>query len=186
MLDSGFSAEYGFGLGSVVNIITKSGANQLHRQVLGWWRPSGSEAKLSGFTPQTAAGGNDIANDTLYQGAASLSGPVWHAKRTHFFLSGQYTAQNRVSTVTSPVLRENFTGHFRSWLSFLRIDHQINTNNSLFLRSDTDSFYGTNPNGAVGGNSLPSVDRIFTVLDRGRVHVNLELRLLTCSITRIL
>jgi hypothetical protein len=31
----------------------------------------------------------------------------------------------------------------------------------VFFRSDVDSFYDTNPNGIVGGNSLPTVDRIF-------------------------
>ena len=30
-----------------------------------------------------------------------------------------------------------------------------------FFRSDVDDFYDTNPNGIVGGNSLPSVDRVF-------------------------
>ncbi len=52
-------------------------------------------------------------------------------------------------------------GHYREWLALLRIDHQINNSNNLFFRSDVDSFYDTNPNGIVGGNSLPSVDRIF-------------------------
>src|SRR6202042_1992774 len=33
--------------------------------------------------------------------------------------------------------------------------------NNLFFRSDSDSFYDTNPNGTVGGNTLPSVDRVF-------------------------
>jgi len=52
-------------------------------------------------------------------------------------------------------------GHYAGWLTFLRLDHQINQANTLFLRANTDSFHDTNPNGAVGGNSLPTVDRIF-------------------------
>ena len=63
--------------------------------------------------------------------------------------------------MTSPIAPGNFIGHYRSWLIFFRLDHRINNTNSLFLRSDVDSFYDTNPNGTVGGNSLPSVDRIF-------------------------
>ena len=63
--------------------------------------------------------------------------------------------------MTSPIAPGNFIGHYRSWLIFFRLDHRINDANSLFLRSDVDSFYDTNPNGTVGGNSLPSVDRIF-------------------------
>jgi Carboxypeptidase regulatory-like domain/TonB dependent receptor len=161
VIDNAFSAEYGFGLGSVVNIVTKSGGDSLHGQMLGLWRPSGTEAKLSGFTPTTATSGNDITNDTLYQGAASLSGPLGAAKKTQFFAAGQYSAQNRASPVISPLAPGNFIGHYRSWLAFLRVGRQINANNNLFLRSDVDSYYDTNPNGAVGGNSLPSTNRIF-------------------------
>ena len=161
VLENAFSAEYGFGLGGVVNIVTKSGGNRFHGDLLGLWRPSAPEAKLSGFTESTASSGNDITNDTLRQGAASASGPLGTNNKTQFLLSGEYSAQNRASPVTSPIAPGNFIGHYRSWLVFFRLDHQINQANNLFLRSDVDSFYDTNPNGIVGGNSLPSVDRIF-------------------------
>lgn len=161
VLENAFSADYEFGMGGVVNIVTKSGSNRYHGDVLGLWRPSGPEAKLSGFTPTSASSGNDVTNDTLKQGAGSLSGPLGKENRTQFFVSGQYSAQDRASPVTSPIAPGNFIGHYRSWLIFLRLDHRINDANSLFLRSDVDSFYDTNPNGAVGGNNLPSVDRIF-------------------------
>ncbi|MGH9615964.1 MAG: TonB-dependent receptor [Acidobacteriaceae bacterium] len=161
VLENAFSAAYGFGMGGVVNIVTKSGGNLFHGTVLGLWRPSGPEAKLSGFSPTTASSGNDITNDTLRQGAASVSGPLGANSRTHYFLSGQYSAEDRASPVTSPIAPGNFVGHYRSWLAFLRVDRQVDRANNLFLRSDVDSFYDTNPNGTVGGNSLPSVDRIF-------------------------
>lgn len=38
-IENAFSAEYGFGLGGVVNIVTKSGGNQVHGELLGLWRP---------------------------------------------------------------------------------------------------------------------------------------------------
>lgn len=161
VIDNAFSAEYGFGLGSVVNIVTKSGTQQYHGELLGMWRPSGIEAKWSGYTSKTATSGNDITNDTLYQGAGSVSGPIPHAQRTQFLLSGEYSAQNRASPVISVIAPGNFIGHYRGWLGFLRIDRQIGDSNNLFLRSDVDSFHDTNPNGTVGGNNLPSVDRIF-------------------------
>ncbi len=161
VLENAFSAEYGFGMGGVVNIVTKSGGNQFHGDVLGLWRPSGPEAKLSGFTTADASNGNDVTNDTLRQGAGSVSGPLGTKDRTQFFLAGQYSAQDRASPVTSPIALGNFVGHYRSWLIFFRLDHQVNRANNLFLRSDIDSFYDTNPNGTVGGNNLPSVDRIF-------------------------
>ncbi len=161
VIENAFSAQYGFGLGGVVNIVTKSGGNQFHGELLGLWRPSAPEAKLSGFLPATANSGTDVTNDTLKQGAASLSGPLGSEHRTQFFLSGQLSQEDRASPVTSPIAPGNFIGHYRSWLAFLRVDRQINRANNFFLRSDSDSFYDTNPNGAVGGNSLPSVDRIF-------------------------
>ena len=80
---------------------------------------------------------------------------------TEFFAAGEYSMENRASPVISPVAPGNFIGHYRDWLGFLRLDHQINERNNLFFRSDVDGFYDTNPNGTVGGNNLPSVDRVF-------------------------
>ena len=54
-------------------------------------------------------------------------------------------------------------GHYRGWLQFLRLDHQINDHNSVFFRSGVDAFHDTNPNGTVGGNNLPSVARSLTL-----------------------
>jgi Carboxypeptidase regulatory-like domain len=161
VLTNAFSAEYGFTAGSVVNIITKSGSNKYHGDVLGLWRPSDTEAKLSGFTSNNATSGNDLTNDTLAQTSVALSGPLGSGGRTQFALNGEYSWQNRASPITSPVAPGNFIGHYRGWLAFLRLDHQINNNNNLFFHSGVDSFYDTNPNGAVGGNNLPSVDRVF-------------------------
>ena len=36
------------------------------------------------------------------------------------------------------------------------IDRQLDEHGNLFLRSNVDAFYDTNPNGIVGGNSLPT------------------------------
>src|ERR1700749_1671444 len=45
-------------------------------------------------------------------------------------------------------------------MAFFRLDHQKNGNNNLFFRANLDGFYDTNPNGTVGGNNLPTVDRV--------------------------
>jgi hypothetical protein len=161
VLTNAFSAEYGGSTGSVVNIITRSGGNQWHGEALGMGRPSATEAALAGFTSTNAASGNDLTNDTLLQAALSLSGPIGSSGHTQFFASGEYSLQNRASPVISPLAPGLFIGHYRDWLGFLRIDHQFNDRNNLFFRSDVDGFYDTNPNGTVGGNSLPTVDRIF-------------------------
>lgn len=161
ILTNAFSAEYGFTAGSVVNIVTKSGGNKFHGDLLGLWRPADTSASLSGFTAGTATSGNDVAGDSLRQTAASLSGPIGSGGRTQFFASGEYSWENRSSPITSPLEPGIFVGHYRGWLALLRVDHQINSNNDLFFRSNVDSFVDTNPNGIVGGNSLPTVDRVF-------------------------
>ncbi|HTV59074.1 MAG TPA: carboxypeptidase regulatory-like domain-containing protein [Verrucomicrobiae bacterium] len=161
ILTNAFSAEYGFTAGSVVNIVTKSGGNKFHGDLLGLWRPADTSASLSGFTTGTATSGNDVAGDSLRQTAASLSGPVGSDGRTQFFASGEYSWENRSSPITSPLEPGIFVGRYRGWLALFRLDHQINGNNNLFFRSNVDSFVDTNPNGIVGGNSLPSVDRVF-------------------------
>ena len=159
VLSNAFSAEFGGSTGSVVNIVTKSGGSQFHGSALELWRPAATEAALSGFNSTNAASGNDWTNDTLGQSALALSGPL--ASRTHFSLAGEFSRENRASPIISPVAPGSFVGHYRGWLAFLRLDHQLNDRHSLFFRSNLDGFHDTNPNGAVGGNNLPSVDRVF-------------------------
>jgi len=161
VLTNAFSAEYGGSTGSVVNIITKSGGNDFHGEALYLDRPSATEAKLSGFNSGNATSGNDVTNDTLHQGALSLSGPVGTGGHTQFFAAGEYSVEDRASPVISPVAPGNFVGRYRDWLGYFRLDHQFSERNSVFLLSDVDGFHDTNPNGIVGGNTLPSVDRIF-------------------------
>ncbi len=161
VLENAFSAEYGFSTGGVVDIVTKSGGDQFHGELLELWRPSATEAALAGFTSATAASGNDLTNDTLTQTALSLSGPLGSGHKTHYFAAGEYSAENRASPVVSPIAPGNFIGHYRDWLGLFRLDRQINGSNNLFFRSDVDGFHDTNPNGTVGGNILPSVDRVF-------------------------
>ncbi len=161
VLSNAFSAEYGGSTGSVVNIITKSGGDQWHGDFIGVGRPSGPEAKLAGFTSVNANSGNDLTNDTLLQGGAAVSGPLGSSGRTQFFGAGEYSLENRASPITSPIAPGNFVGHYRDWLGDFRVDHQFSERQRFFIRSNVDGFYDTNPNGAVGGNSLPSTDRVF-------------------------
>ncbi|HZI56866.1 MAG TPA: TonB-dependent receptor, partial [Verrucomicrobiae bacterium] len=132
-----------------------------HGDFIGLWRPDDTSARLSGFTQTNATSGNQVVSDSLGQLGASFSGPVPHMSATHFFFAGEYSRENRGSPVTSLLAPGVFVGHYAGWMTFLRLDHEINQSNNLFLRANTDSFHDTNPNGAVGGNSLPSVDRIF-------------------------
>jgi len=161
ILDNAFAADYGFGEGAVVNIVSRTGGAHFHGDILGLSRPSAPEAKLSGFSTSNATSGNDIVNDTLDQGAATVSGPLTHSARTVFLASGEYSYQDRASPIISPLAPGNFVGHYRDLLGFLRFDRTLSDAQRVFLHLGADGFFDTNPNGIVGGNTLPSVDRIF-------------------------
>lgn len=160
VLTNAFTAEYGGGTGSVVNLITRSGGNRYHGQLLELWRPADTEASLAGFSSATATSGNEITSDVLGQTALSLSGPLLSDK-THFFTAGEWNREAKASPVTSPLAPGSFVGHYRGWLGLVRFDRQIDAKNQAFLRANFDDFTDTNPNGIVGGANLPSVDRIF-------------------------
>ncbi len=161
ILENSFSSEYGGSTGSAVDIVTRSGGNRVRAVMVESWRPGSTEAALSGFTSGNAASGNDVSSDTLGQTSLSVGGPVGSDGRTHFFTAGEFSREDRASPIISPIQPGSFVGHYRDWMGFLRLDHQINSQNSVFLRSNLDGFHDTNPNGIVGGNSLPSVDRVF-------------------------
>jgi len=82
VLSNAFSAEYGGSTGSVVNIVTRSGGNKLHGEIVELWRPADTSASLSGFTTANAASGNDLTSDTLGQSALMLSGPIGSSGRS--------------------------------------------------------------------------------------------------------
>jgi hypothetical protein len=156
-----FSADYGGSTGSAVNIVTRTGGNALRGEILEVWRPSDTEAALSGFTSTSATSGNDLSSNTLLQTDLSLGGPIGGDNRTHFFSAGEFIAENRESPIISPIAPGSYDGHYGGWLGFFRLDRQLNGSNTLFFRSGLDAFHDTNPNGIVGGNSLPTVARVF-------------------------
>jgi hypothetical protein len=159
VLTNAFSAEYGGSTGSVINMVTRSGGDKLHGQLLELWRPADTEASLTGFTTSNAASGNDVTSDILGQTAASLSGPL--GARTHFFTAGEYNREAKASPITSPIAPGSYVGHYRGWLGLVRFDHQFSDRNNAFFRANVDHFSDSNPNGIVGGSSLSTVARIF-------------------------
>ncbi len=160
VLANSFDAEFGGSTGSVVNIVTKSGGNIYHGAVQGLYRPGSLGANYYGFSATTATSGNQIAQDQLNQYAYSLGGKLVN-DRTHFFFAGEYSQQRRGSYVASALQPGVFQGHYRDFMETLRLDRQITEKNNAFFRVSADGFYDTNPNGVVGGQTLPSVARTF-------------------------
>ncbi|MGH9468492.1 MAG: TonB-dependent receptor, partial [Terriglobales bacterium] len=158
VLESPFSAAYGATTGGVVNIVTKSGGRQYHGSVTYTFRPNGTAAQLAGYN-QTSTSAHPT-DDLFNQPDAILSGPL--GAHTAFVVAGQLSFRQRDSPVISPAAPGIFQGKYRNQLFFGRLDHQFSDNDHVFFRFDEDSMRDTNPNGSVGGNTLPSTDRVFS------------------------
>ena len=88
VLTNASSAEYGRTSGSAVNIVTRSGTNDFHGDILGMGRPGDSQARVK------LAPGDDRAVNTMSEGSAAITGPIVKDK-THFLIAGEYNHQDR-------------------------------------------------------------------------------------------
>jgi hypothetical protein len=182
VLANAFSSEYGWTAGPVLNMVTKSGTNDLRGDLVYMSRPGGSQAKTfstSGFcapsvvscvTPTTLTAINPVdIPDALNQYSGSIGGPLIKDK-TFFFATADFTRQNRTAFLSSSlpafVLPADgnlaFTGHYHQTLVDARLDHELTSSQTLMLRSNIDRFYDDNPQDAVGGTSAPSVARKYS------------------------
>jgi hypothetical protein len=161
VLTNSFSAEYGASTGSVVNIVTKSGGDHYHGNVGGNWRPIAPEASLEGYNNLTATSGNEITSDRLAQEFFALGGPVHFSPKTRFFIAGEHSDERKGSPVTSALDPVVFQGIYHDWMGFARLDRQFSQKQNGFFRFDADAYFDTNPNGIVGGSTLPTVARTF-------------------------
>jgi hypothetical protein len=178
VLSSAFSAEYGWTSGTAVNIVSKSGTNAVHGEVLFLARPGGMQEKAlpsSGWCPESVpscvpptTGGSTStlapadAPDSLAQGSFAVGGPI-KKDTTQFFVAADYTAQDRTAPITTPLVPAGSTvvGEYRQTLLDARLDHKLSPAHSLMLRFNLDRFKDTNPQDAVSGNVLPSAGREF-------------------------
>ncbi|HYY41153.1 MAG TPA: carboxypeptidase regulatory-like domain-containing protein, partial [Pyrinomonadaceae bacterium] len=86
ILTNGVSAEYGRTTGSAVNIVTKTGTNEFHTDLIGVARPGGLQARVPGAARRTI--------DRLGQFSGILSGPL-KQDRTHFLAGAEVNIQRR-------------------------------------------------------------------------------------------
>lgn len=182
VLTNAFSAEFGWTAGPALNIVTKSGTNEMHGEGLYLARPGGLQAKTfstKGFCPPsvstcttpstlTAINPADLP-DELNQVSGSIGGPLVK-DRTFFFATGDYTRQNRTTflsnTLPAFVLPADgsleYVGRYRQKLFNARVDHRLTPSQTLMVRTNYDHFFDTNPNDAVVGTSAPTVARRYT------------------------
>jgi outer membrane receptor protein involved in Fe transport len=152
VLTNSFSAEYGRTTGGAINLVTRSGTNDVRGDIVAVSRPGG----LQSNAPIT----NQDSEDELKQGSAFFSGPLVH-DRVYWALAGEYTDQDRDSIITSALAPGVFTGNYKQTLLFARVDADLNESHHLLGRFDLDRFKDTNPADAVGGVALPSAARTF-------------------------
>jgi hypothetical protein len=181
VLSNAFSAEFGWTAGPAMNIVTKSGTNDVHGEGLFMARPGGLQAKSFGTdgycapevptctTPPTLQAMNPADTpDELNQYSATVGAP-FKKDKTFFFGTVDYTMQDR-TTFLSPALpsflipdgRLDYVGHYRQALGNFRVDHRLSATNTLMGRVNFDRFHDTNPNDAVAGTSAPSVARRYS------------------------
>lgn len=182
VLSNAFSAEYGWTTGPALNIVTKSGTNSFHGEGVLMFRPGAWQAKsfsTKGFcppsvptcvTPSTLVAISPVdIPDSLNQYSGSIGGPIIK-DRTFFFLTGDYTRQDRTTMLSSSlpsfVLPANgdlsYTGHYRQGLFNGRVDHNLTSKQTLMFRVNVDRFFDDNPQDTVGGNNAPSVARKYS------------------------
>src|SRR5206468_12863290 len=107
------SAEFGWTAGPALNIVTKSGTNDLHGEALYVARPGGMQANTfstDGFcapsvstctTPSTLTAINPAdLPDELNQISGSIGGRIVRDK-TFFFATADYTRQDRTTFLSS-------------------------------------------------------------------------------------
>jgi hypothetical protein len=182
ILTNAFSSEFGWTSGPALNIVTKSGTNDIHGEGLVLVRPGGWQAKTfstKGFcppsvpscvTPSTLTAINPVdVPDALQQVSGSIGGPI-RKDKTFFFATADYTRQNRTTflSTTLPAFvlpadgHLDYEGHYRQFLFDGRLDHRFTPNEMLMVRFNVDRFSDDNPQDAVGGTSAPSVARRYS------------------------
>jgi outer membrane receptor protein involved in Fe transport len=173
VVNNSFGAEYGRALGGIVNIVTKSGTNELHGSVYDYLQNNAADA----HSPLALPGFNTLRQN---QFGATLGGPLQKDK-TFFFVN--YEGQRRGQSPTYPALlvqnlpainavkasfglapeKLNLLQTADVDNGFVKLDHQFNDKNRVSARysiqdaTDLNMLVGQTLDG--GGIGAPSSGR---------------------------
>ncbi len=177
VVQAGGSAEFGRSGGGFVNVITKSGTNDFHGSLLGYYRPSDWSAKL--------ANGTDPRDSKRHNLGGSLGGPIMRDK---LFFFGSYEAQRQNTTIplsssvaadekiiaaiydpNYPISGSEYIQGSNSDAYFGRLDLQANDQHRITGRASYTEYNG--PNGtytsstmAAAHNGVEGMKSLSTVL----------------------
>ncbi|MBZ5533753.1 MAG: TonB-dependent receptor [Acidobacteriia bacterium] len=183
VVNNSFGSEYGRALGGIVNIVTKSGTNDVHASLYGYLENN----KFNANSPLTSPG-----FDVFRQGqfGATLGGPL-KKDRTFYFLN--YEGQRRAQSPSYPGLLVSNIGAINALKAslgiapenlnilktadvdngFIKVDHSLNDKNRLAVRyliqdaTDLNMLVGETLDG--GGIGAPSSGRNGSLRDQALV-----------------
>ncbi len=148
-----FDAEYGKALEAVLNVVSKSGSNDLNGTVFGFFRDDKVKARNYFQTVKP-----DFDQQRM---GGTVGGPLI-LNRTHYFGAYEYVNEDRPATVSIPAASplSRFNGTFNAGntrhLVTGRVDHQLSQGHSLMVRGLYEDFSSL---GGFGGTSAFSVGR---------------------------
>ena len=212
VVNNSFGAEYGRAMGGIVNIVTKSGTNNMHGSIYEFFQSSAADAR-SPLQPSPlphalrqnqfgAAVGGPIAKDKTffflnYEGKRSAQSPVYPPDLVNNILlidqakalmglapegcTGAVTAclpnfANNPANITQAQAFGFLQGFLKTGnddFGFVRLDHQLTTNNRLAFRYNVEDIrslgelVGNTLDG--GGIGVPSGGRNLFVRDQSAV-----------------
>jgi hypothetical protein len=134
VLTNQYSSRYGGGAGTIINMITRGGTNELHGRVYTYFRDDRFNAR-NAFLPATAA----KPQERTLQAGFGVGGPIVR-NRAHFYFTMEkdhedIAGQKRFPAAAAPLARD-MVGTFsvRATNYFARGDLQLNQQNLLNFR----------------------------------------------------
>jgi outer membrane receptor protein involved in Fe transport len=167
---SNYKAEYGLATGGLVTVVSKSGTNQFHGSGLLFFRDKAITS--TGYFEKLEDGKNGPVVTTTtgkpnyrrFQYGGTIGGPIIKDK-THFFLAYEGTDERQYMTVYTGGIWKNEDKAYLSkqtrWTYTAKFDHQLTSNQSLFLRVAQENEY--RPIITAGGRTTPSAAYDFAV-----------------------
>ena len=132
VLTNQYDAEFGRATGAVVNAVTKQGTNQFRGVVFGYF----TNSSLTAQDYFARLNNQDKPKSSLKQWGGTFGGPIVRNK-FHFFGSLERITESPNRAFNFPARPElNFSTveHREAWNGLVRVDHQINANNTWAFR----------------------------------------------------
>jgi len=165
---SGYQAEYGRNTGGIVNVITKSGGNEFHGGIFGYYNSLGlASDQKNTETPDFTQVGNaqltTITNkNTRSEGGLDLGGYAWKDRIWFFAAYDRVITGTEIAPTSGPVTGENFGATYTENKYSLKLTLNLAQSTTLqgVYFSDRQSQVGTISTNPQSANPLQTQGRI--------------------------